>query len=298
MFFDIVYYTGRRGKEDLWNLNKKSFEVKTGSDGLDYIELTFNKKTEKNQGDSNSSGNLSLHNDHHIISSQPNDILCPVKSFKQYVAMLHHEYEAFFQHASSDKKTFDNRPIGKNTLATMMKDISEDAKLSRIYMNHCIRKTTATALHRKGFNLNEIQNVTKHKNLDSLKHYIGAPTYKEKQSYNEVLLTYAENETDELNLKRTKPDNTAKNPVKNTTQKLKINEPNKSSATPKMPSNENINPENCLVPMLPQESELSCDTVTPLSTQMGSVINSMHTASNIIQSATFNNCNFTFQMPK
>ena len=77
----------------------------------------------------------------------------------------------------------------------MMKEISTDAKLSKVYTNHCIRKTTTTAMKRQGFDLNEIQNVTKHKNLDSLKHYISGPTYKEKQSYNEALLNYAENET-------------------------------------------------------------------------------------------------------
>ena len=77
----------------------------------------------------------------------------------------------------------------------MMKDISEDAKLSRIYTNHCIRKTTATALKRQGFDLTEIQNVTKHKNLDSLKYYISGPTYKEKRNYNGAVLNYAENDS-------------------------------------------------------------------------------------------------------
>ena len=197
IFFDIVYYTGRRGKEGLRDLNKKSFEIKTGSDGLDYIELTFNEKTKKNQGDQNSTGQDALHNDHHIISAQPGNILCPVKSFKTYISLLNPESDVFFQYASKDKKSYDKKPIGKNTLATMMKEISTDAKLSKIYTNHCIHKTTATAMKRQGFDLNEIQNVTKHKNLDSLKHYISGPTYKEKQSYDEALLNYVENETED-----------------------------------------------------------------------------------------------------
>ena len=136
-------------------------EIKIGSDGLDYIELTFNEKTKKNQGDQNSSGQDALHNDHHIISTQPGNILCQVKSFKTYTSLLHPNSDVFFQYSSKDKKSYDNKPIGKNSLATMMKEISTDTKLIRIYTNHCIRKTTATAMKRQGFDLNEIQNFTK-----------------------------------------------------------------------------------------------------------------------------------------
>ena len=155
VFFDILYYTGRCGKEGLRNLNKKSFEVKTGVDNVDYIQLTFNEKTKKNQGDKSSSGQLALHNDNHIISAQTHETLCPVKSFKKYISLLNDKCDSFFQYPSKNKKAFDNKPIGKNSLAEMMKDISKLANLSRIYTNHCVRKTTVTALHRQGFDLNE-----------------------------------------------------------------------------------------------------------------------------------------------
>ena len=47
VFFDIVYYTGRRGKEGLCELTKNSFEIKTAANGNQYIEITFNEKTKK-----------------------------------------------------------------------------------------------------------------------------------------------------------------------------------------------------------------------------------------------------------
>ena len=97
VFFDIVYYTGRRGKEGLRALSKTSFDIKIGSDGLEYIELNFNEKTKRNQGDQNSSSKDALYNDHHIISAQPEIILCPVKSFKMYIARLNHKCDTFFQ---------------------------------------------------------------------------------------------------------------------------------------------------------------------------------------------------------
>ena len=61
----------------------------------------------------------------------------------------------------------------------MMSEISKKANLSKIYTNHQIHKTTVTAMHRSGYSLKEI-NVTKHKNLDSLKHYVDGPTYEDK----------------------------------------------------------------------------------------------------------------------
>ena len=54
VFFDIIYYTGRHGKEGLRNLTKDSFTIKKGPDGADYIEMTYNEKTKKNQGEATS----------------------------------------------------------------------------------------------------------------------------------------------------------------------------------------------------------------------------------------------------
>ena len=82
IFSDIIYYTDCRGKKGLRDLSKDSFEIKKSSDGLEYIQLTFNEKTKKNQCHENLSAQSALHNDQHIISAQPNNILCPVASFK------------------------------------------------------------------------------------------------------------------------------------------------------------------------------------------------------------------------
>ena len=50
VFFDIMYYTGRRGKEGLRNLTKESFLIKKAGDGKQYIEITFNEKKQKKSG--------------------------------------------------------------------------------------------------------------------------------------------------------------------------------------------------------------------------------------------------------
>ena len=49
VFFDVIYYTGRRGKKGLRELTNQSFDVKTGSDRKDYIQINFNQKTKKSR---------------------------------------------------------------------------------------------------------------------------------------------------------------------------------------------------------------------------------------------------------
>ena len=92
--------------------------------------------------------------------------------------------------------------------------------------------------------LNEIQNVTKHKNLDSLKHYISGPTYTEKQNYNEALLKHSENDTTQDETPPKKQYNKAKSDFKTKTAK-----PTMGAKTPVMPQKPNIDSENCLVPV-------------------------------------------------
>ena len=292
VFFNILYYTGRRGKEGLRELNKKSFDIKTGSDGKDYVEINFNEKTKKNQGSENSSAKRALHDDHHIISELPGKVLCPVKSFKRYLSLLNHKEDAFFQYPNKEKTGFKNSPVGKNTLAEMMKEISKDSKRSRIYTNHCVRKSTATAMKWQGFDLNEISHVTKHKNLDSLKHYIGGPTYSDKKKYNEAMFNYSKAEEDAP---------LAKIPAI-VTPKVQPSKPMEISIAKEAPeeiNDQNVPPMKCLVPMYPDDDSNTTDfeDKMPVATQQN-VVNQMKTARHLFQSASFNNCNFTFQMPK
>ena len=304
VFFDIVHYTGHHAKEGLRELSKKSFDIKTGSDGLEYVEITFNEKTKKNQGSDNSTSKRALHDNHHIISAMPGNILCPVESFKCYLALLNHEENSFFQYPNKKLNGFNNAPIGKNSIGSMMKDISEAAKLSKIYMNHCIRKMTATAMKRQGFDLNQISHVTKHKNLDSLKHYIGAPTYKDKRRYNDAMAEYA-SAANELtspkkpNQESCKTDNvTPKTPEIEKENKILL-----ANEAPVVKNLTNTSPSNYIVPVFNDSEDttsLDDSNLIEVKSQQNqqNVVNTFRNASHLFQNANFHNCNFTFQMPK
>ena len=110
---------------------------------------------------------------------------------------------------------------------------------------------------------------------------------------------YADNDEDEVEVitkKRKLMDTKAKKTKKNTPKTIP-EQPKTDAVAPIMPDSENISPENCLVPMFPQDDQ---DTMQALqTTQQNSVVNNqLKTASNMFQNATFNNCNFTFQLPK
>ena len=60
-------------------------------------------------------------------------------------------------------------PVGENTIGKFPSVISENSGLSVKYTNHCIWGTTATPMHKMGYSLHDIAQVTNHKNLESLK---------------------------------------------------------------------------------------------------------------------------------
>ena len=156
-----------------------------------------------------------------------------------------------------------------------MKEISEHAGLATIYTNHQIRKTTATGMYRSGFSLEQISHVTKHKNLDSLKHYVSGPSHADKENYNQGLFSYTSHE------------NTPKN-----TPKRASNIPLPTNSKKQAIENIEVNETNRIVPA----SETS-DAVNSMDVR-NVVMNQLQQAPNLFANAIFNNCNFNFTLPQ
>ena len=156
-------------------------------------------------------------------------------------------------------------------------------------------------MHRQGFSLNDIKNVTKHKNLDSLKHYIRGATYEDKKSYNEALLTYSQTvEKKQNETTKRKSDKMPQPSPKKIVNNNKLNEQTPIKPSLNITNKENIPKENCIVPMYDQsEEEDNMLSGSQMVTKNQNVVNQqLRQASHLFQNANFNNCNFTFQMPK
>ena len=70
-------------------------------------------------------------------------------AMKLYLEKINPGCQAFFQFPkrdwqASDNVWYENRPLGVNKLGNMMREISQEAQLSRIYTNHSLRATAIT----------------------------------------------------------------------------------------------------------------------------------------------------------
>ena len=111
---------------------------------------------------------------------------------KPYLEKINPNCSAFFQHPKAnfspeDDVWFEQRPLGVNTLANMMKNISKAAILSRIYTNHSIRATAITLWSNAGVPNRHIMCISGHRNEQSLAHYNSRPSVSQLQNCSEVL---------------------------------------------------------------------------------------------------------------
>ncbi|CAC5407169.1 KCTD1_15 [Mytilus coruscus] len=69
----------------------------------------------------------------------------------------------------------------------MMKAISKDAWLTKLYTNHCVHATTINVLAHSGVSDREIMNITGHKCESSLNSYHSDSSDKQKRNYSAIL---------------------------------------------------------------------------------------------------------------
>lgn len=165
--FDVRYYFGRRGSENMASMTKSSFKQHVDPNtGRTYIslvdELTKNRRTDREAA----SG----------VMAETGSADCPVQSFKKYISKLDPEEERFWCYGKDsfvpdDDVWYTKKPIGVNSLNKFLPKLSVQCQLSRVYTNHSVRATTATVLHTQQFTPAAVQSVTGHKSLSALAIY-------------------------------------------------------------------------------------------------------------------------------
>lgn len=109
-----------------------------------------------------------------------------------FLTKLNPECDALFQYPKrnwrpSDQVWYENRPLGVNKLSTMMKEISKDASLSRIYTNHFVRATAITLWANAGISDREIMAISGHRSEASLRTYHQQPSVNQLRKCSDVL---------------------------------------------------------------------------------------------------------------
>ena len=206
VLFNVIYYCGRRGRENLRKMTKDTFKIETDHDGRKYLRQIIKECDKNHKEDDYSESNAAriyempgnykfsiqkyeyympikhkqIHNKEHLTQKllflfQGSDI-CPVKIYKLYLEKLNPNVNFLWQRPKNKikdvhKEWFDAAPVGRDPLNTAMKNISKNAELSQCYTNHCLRATVVVKLNEKGFEARHIMATTGHKSEASIRSY-------------------------------------------------------------------------------------------------------------------------------
>ncbi|CAN7984547.1 unnamed protein product, partial [Ixodes pacificus] len=126
VWFDLMIHLGSEGIENQHSMRKDSFVIlKSQSDGRRRLQW-------KVDGQSRGAP----------VFDDPENPLCPVKTFQLYLTKLNVSCPSLFQRphdgiTKASRFWFHMFPLNNTMLALMMYDISKDAGLSRVYPNFC-----------------------------------------------------------------------------------------------------------------------------------------------------------------
>ncbi|CAB4026334.1 Integrator complex subunit 9-like [Paramuricea clavata] len=184
VFFEIMLYFCRRGRQNLRQLKKDDFVIKINPQGQKYVVKTGDT-TKLDDGEE---GGMM------IAGGGP---LCPVYSFEKYLSHLNPVNKFLFQRPRENCPSdgivwYDNNVVGENTLGKKMRVLSVQANLSVEYTNHSIRATTITILNRYGYLAKHIMSVSGHKNESSITKYCNRTGQKTKTKMADCLMNIIE----------------------------------------------------------------------------------------------------------
>lgn len=195
VWFHVVLYWCRRGVEGLRNLKSESFTFCKDDEGREYVTMAHDEATKNHPGGAADIESFEKHGRMYKSSEDPN--LDGISCLKRFLTKRNPRCSAFFQYPKrkfleSDDTWYDNKPLGINKLSTMMKEISSEANLSKIYTNHSVRATAITLWSDANVPSRHIMNISGHRNEQSIKNYNSRPSSKQLHKCSEILTTALE----------------------------------------------------------------------------------------------------------
>lgn len=170
VWFHLTSKFGLRGREVQTNMKKADIELRI-VEGKEVFSLSTDFLSKNHQGGVCGSS--------HVSAGLIQDPL-QVEAIKRYLSKLHPDVDRLFQRAGvgagccvspAADVWYMKAPLGHTILGNMMRNLSEAAKLSTMYTNHCVRATTVTHLKEAGVEDRTICEVSGHKNPASLAAY-------------------------------------------------------------------------------------------------------------------------------
>ena len=142
--------------------------------GREYVSMTHDEVTKNHPGDIDDVS--SVEKEARMYSTSDDQLFDGLNCLKMYLQKLNPRCEALFQYpkravTKEDQVWYDNKPLGVNKLAGMMKEISKLASLSKIYTNHSVRATAITLWSDRQVPSRHIMAISGHRSEASLRNY-------------------------------------------------------------------------------------------------------------------------------
>ena len=189
VWFHITLFWCRRGREGQRNLKRESFQFHADENTRAYVTMGHDEATKNHPGGFNEAESFEKFG-RMYQTDDPND---GYGALRLYLSKLNPKCEAFFQFPKrnwsgpADEVWYENRCLGVNKLANMMKELSVSANLSKIYTNHCVRATAITLWSNAGLSNRHIMAISGHRNEQSLASYNSRPSSNQLQQCSNVL---------------------------------------------------------------------------------------------------------------
>ena len=191
VYFSIIYFLGQRGREWIRYVKKSNVLINTDSTGRKYVEICHLNSVQKNDQPTIARPKTDQKQSRFYQSNCESE--CPVLAIQMLLSRLPESAEYLFYKPLKNWQSSEfwyntSLVIGSQTLGNMMKKISQNAKLSKVYTAHCIRATVVTEMFNNGAAVEDIQCITGHKNADSVKRYLKRVGDSKKQEYSRILV--------------------------------------------------------------------------------------------------------------
>ena len=178
MWFNNTVLFGLRGGDENRQLKWGDISLKRDADDNEYLE--YNERITKTRTGASSKHNRSFNPKQYEAKENPEN--CPVQAYKIYRShrpneMCHDEapfYLAINHQRRASGNWYKNNALGENSLRNIMKTMATEADLPGRKTNHSARKTTCTKLLHAGIAPTVIQQLTGHKNTQSVNNYAAA----------------------------------------------------------------------------------------------------------------------------
>ena len=243
VWFNIMYYLIRRGRENMRAMTKTSFRVSKDASGKHFIYQSVGESDKNHSiddGPSETTGEGRIY-----ATDGPK---CPVACFVKYINALNPHIDDLWQKPRSkisicENIWYCNVPLGEKYLGNMMAMFTQQYKLSQRYTNHCLRVTSLQVLDDLNVDSRHIIRVSGHKNTDSITNYARRLSTARKRKISSLLTSSVVEQQDE-NIPSTSTSTISSNSNKIVNVTNNENIPSTSTSTISSNSNKIVNVTN------------------------------------------------------